>query len=291
MLQQRALPPQKKLKSILIIVNILKEDINLFSKVALGAIEVANELGYNYYIVNTGDFEKRNIILRSLNLNDYCGAILTAFDTELDRDMLKILEEAGIKYVLVDNPLEKGVYSYVVFDDYAGGYMIGDYLGNLGHKKIILVSTTNHANTVYNRFHGICDGLQKHGITVNEKETVYVDENEKTSEVLVDIFKGMDLNCTAFAVCNDAIAISTLRALTYLGYKIPEDFSITGFGGYIAPQLSSIQLTTVKTSGYLMGKKATELLLDTLINNPDKCSKMILDVAMEYGNTTGTPKN
>lgn len=71
--------PESHSKSILIVVNIQKEDVNLFSKSILGIIDYANETDFTYKIINQDDKEKRNQILREINFKTYAGAIVTAY--------------------------------------------------------------------------------------------------------------------------------------------------------------------------------------------------------------------
>ena len=56
--------------------------------------------------------------------------------------------------------------------------------------------------------------------------------------------------------------------LLRLGYKVPEDVSVIGFGDFSAAQQISPQLTTVRLPGRDMGIAAVRLLIDRIRLGP-----------------------
>lgn len=277
---------EKNKKSILIVAHILKEDVNLFSKTVLGIIDYANECDYTYYIVNQYDKIKRNEILRSLNLSAYSGAIVIAYDDKYDAEMLSIFKENGLSFVLIDNPLEKGKYNYVVADDYLGGYMIGDHLGSLGHKKIMYLSITNRARTLENRLRGIRDGLESHGVSIAPKDIVTLANEQEAEGYISKRIASGNFDYTAVATCNDVAALFAYKAFNTMDVKVPQQISLTGFDGSLSSVFSPINLTTIKISGYKMGYEAAKMLVDHISKNPNNHKKIILDVALEIGEST-----
>ncbi|MBR7133495.1 MAG: LacI family DNA-binding transcriptional regulator [Clostridia bacterium] len=278
--------PNKHKDSILIIANIQKRDINLFSKSILGIIDYANSLNYSYQIINHSDKVLRNDILRRLNLDLFAGAVLTAYNDIYDTEMLDLLNANNIPFVLIDNPLEKGIYNYVVADDYIGGYMIGDYLGQLGHKKIMFLSTTNMAKTLENRLQGIKDGLEKHKVFLAPNDIIWLSFEAEAEPYIAGRAVSGNFNYTAIACGNDITALFAYNALNALGINIPGQVSITGFDGSIGEVLTPIKFTTVKIPGYDMGHEAARILFESLLNNSAHTKKIILDVSLEIGNST-----
>lgn len=58
--------------------------------------------------------------------------------------------------------------------------------------------------------------------------------------------KDVDLgNVTAFVGTNDFVAVGIMDAITSLGYRIPEDFSVCGFDNTLVASFSGISLTTI----------------------------------------------
>lgn len=52
-------------------------------------------------------------------------------------------------------------------------------------------------------------------------------------------------NITAFVGTNDFVAVGIMDAITSLGYRIPEDFSVCGFDNTLVASFSGISLTTI----------------------------------------------
>lgn len=277
---------EKNQRSILIVVHVLKEDVNLFSKTVLGIIDFANECDHTYYIVNQQDKIKRNEVLRSLNLGAYAGAVVTAYDDKYDMEMLSIFKDNGLPFVLIDNPLEKGKFNYVVADDYLGGYMIGDHLGSLGHKKVMFLSITNRAQTLENRLRGIRDGLASHDVAIAPKDIVTLTNEREAEWYISNRIASGNFDFTAVATCNDVAALFTYKAFNTMGLKVPQQISLTGFDGLLSSVFSPIKFTTVKISGYTMGYEAAKLLIEHISKEPNNHKKIILDVALEEGEST-----
>lgn len=278
--------PNKNKDSILIIANIQKRDINLFSKSILGIIDYANPLNYSYQIINHSDKVLRNNILRKLNLELFAGAVLTAYNDSYDMEMIDLLNANHIPFVLIDNPLEKGIYNYVVADDYIGGYMIGEHLGRLGHKKIMFLSTANRAKTLENRLQGIKDGLEKHDAFLTPNDIIRLSSEAEAEPYISGRAVSGNFNYTAVACCNDITALYAYNALNSLNISIPGQVSITGFDGSIGEILSPIKFTTIKIPGYDMGYEAARILFEYILNNSTHTKKNILDVSLEIGNST-----
>lgn len=281
---------KKREKSILIIIDIVKEDIGLFSTLVMGAIDIANSLGYSYYIINQMDIEKRQQMLNKLDLRRYSGAVFKAFDNEYDKGVLNLFEKNDLPFILVDNPLDGDIYNYVVADDYTGGFLIGKHLAELGHKKILFISVQNKANTLKNRIAGFQDALKKAGIPFSNQDVVTLKDETYVEAYIKENASKPDFKYTAIASCHDVVAMYVINTLGSMGINVPEDISVTGFGDYISKSLTRKQLTTIKVSGYEMGSTATKLLLTTIIPKIRR-QKVILDVELCVRESTGPAKS
>jgi len=279
-----------KSKKILIMVNSLEADDGLFSRIVMGAVEVSNKYGYSYHILNNLTEDEKVRYCTQSDLSDFFGVITTAYDTPSDRMVLRILKEKGIPFVLVDNPIKGGVYSYVVADDYGGGYEIGRYLSDLGHKKVLFISNSWPAETTINRKTGLFDAFRERGIYLD-------DENNATSipfeaDAYPFIINNSLLpyfNYTAIVCSNDLIAAHVANALDSLSILIPEDISLAGFGDYMIASIMRHPLTTIQVAGYKMGYQAAKLLFKQTDKN--QSDKLILNVSLVIRQSTSFPKN
>jgi DNA-binding LacI/PurR family transcriptional regulator len=65
------------------------------------------------------------------------------------------------------------------------------------------------------------------------------------------------------------MAFGAIKAVTELGYRVPQDISIIGFDDINLAQFSTPQLTTIHQDKYQKGHVAAEILLN-LIQNKNK---------------------
>lgn len=69
---------------------------------------------------------------------------------------------------------------------------------------------------------------------------------------------------TAFFCAHDGLAVTVISELLRLGYRIPEDASVVGYGDYSAATQISPKLTTVRAQGQQMGAACVRILDDRL---------------------------
>lgn len=92
----------------------------------------------------------------------------------------------------------------------------------------------------------------------NDGESVQTLKEKKEAKV-----KDADLgNITAFVGTNDVVAVGIMDAITSLGYRIPEDFSVCGFDNTLVASFSGISLTTIDHCIGEKGAYAVSMLMN-----------------------------
>lgn len=76
-------------------------------------------------------------------------------------------------------------------------------------------------------------------------------------------------NITAFVGTNDFVAVGIMDAITSLGYRIPEDFSVCGFDNTLVASFSGISLTTID---HCIGEKGA-YAVSMLMNQKERMEK------------------
>ena len=71
-------------------------------------------------------------------------------------------------------------------------------------------------------------------------------------------------NITALVGTNDFVAIGIMDAITSLGYRIPEDFSVCGFDNTLVASFSGISLTTIDNC---IGEKGANAVSELMNQN------------------------
>ena len=156
-------------------------------------------------------------------------------------------------------------------DSKKSGRLIAAHLLELGHRDIGYMTTPLSSTEVprRRRLEGMQEEYERQGFDSamihvisgkrEDQETITGNKHYDTGYGLTrkyfkkreDILKKKEEtnseleNITAFVGTNDFVAIGIMDAITSLGYRIPEDFSVCGFDNTLVASFSGISLTTI----------------------------------------------
>lgn len=145
--------------------------------------------------------------------------------------------------------------------DHEAGSAVANYLLALGHRIIAYVHGAPGYRGRVERFYGVREVLEKRD-DVEFREMKFHTEMRFTEHLLAAHAEGF--RPTAFFCAHDGLAVTVVSELLRLGYRIPEDASVVGFGDYSAATQISPPLTTVKLHGRQMGAACVRLLDDRI---------------------------
>jgi LacI family transcriptional regulator, sucrose operon repressor len=229
------------------------------SKTLIGIDEKLRELNYQMFVSNTSqDLDREIESLYSLAKQKVAGIILLA--TRVTERHLETIQEIGIPVLLVGQQHEN-VYS-LIHDDFEAGKAIGRFMAKKGHKRIAYLGVSEEDIAVgVKRKQGFAGAIKEaEEIKVRYYETSFKigDALEKVPSILEEF------RPTAIVCATDNIAIGALKAAYSKGLKIPENLSITGFGGYEITEMMNPGLTTVqffyKEAGGMAADKIVQLV-------------------------------
>ncbi|MCP3763519.1 LacI family DNA-binding transcriptional regulator [Domibacillus sp. A3M-37] len=211
------------------------------SRTLMGIDERLRELNYHMLVLNTGQNLKREIEnIYTLAKQKVAGIILLA--TEVTDAHLKAFQEIDIPVLLVGQQHDD-VYS-LVHDDETAGYAIGKYIAQRGHKKIAFLGVGEYDVAVgLKRKKGFAQAVSEHTADVEARffETTFsMSDAAEQARQLFDEFSPSAVVCAT-----DNIAIGAVKAAYQKKLRVPEDVSITGFGGYEVTAMMNPSLTTV----------------------------------------------
>ena len=95
---------------------------------------------------------------------------------------------------------------------------------------------------------------------------------------------------TALFTASNFIAIGAFQALREAGLRVPQDLSIVTFDDLPVALIMEPFLTVMAQPAYLMGQRATELLLTRLAGEgPPQPQEIVLEAQMIIRQSTGPP--
>jgi LacI family transcriptional regulator len=145
--------------------------------------------------------------------------------------------------------------------DHEAGSAVANFLIGLGHRTIAYVHGTPGYRGRIERFYGVREVLERHPEVVF-REMKFETEMRFTEHLLKVQAEGF--HPTAFFCAHDGLALTAVSELLRLGYRIPEDATVIGFGDYSAATQITPQLTTVRVHGHEIGAGLLRVLDDRI---------------------------
>ena len=229
----------------------------------IGIDEQLRDLDYQVLISNTSQNVQRELEnLNTLQKQRVAGIILLA--TVITEEHIETVNQADIPSVIVGQQQEQ-MYS-VIHNDIGAAYQLGQEVLKMGHRKIAYLGVTEKDIAVGIKrkegFKKAADEIPDCTVRYFETSFKIEDAVEKVEEMLKDFVP------TLIVCATDNIAFGALKALQKNGLRVPQDISITGFGGYSMTEFTNPEITTVKFR-YKDGGKIAAQNIVKLINQEE----------------------
>lgn len=218
---------------------------------------------------NRTDMERN--ILQSLTQSPPRGLIVEPSRCALPTPNYDLYEELSAKGTSI--VFLHGCYAnlpltlYVKDDNYAGGYMLGQFLLKQRHRQIAGIFQLDTPQG-QERCLGYMRSLMESGIPVNEDNIFWFTteqllrlEEKQDTRFLSDFIKHKLHPCSAVVCHNDEIAYWLIKELSYSNIRVPEDISIASFDNSYLSELSTPRLTSLSHKPKEMASAAVMLLI------------------------------
>ena len=206
---------------------------------------------------------ERNEALRLLQNGSIAGLIVMA--ARVDDDLIRRLAEREYPFVLVGRSLDNDSISRVDNDNIRAARRMTELFIDRGYESIALLTGPENYVVSRDRQRGYRQALEEAGIEY-VKELVYradftYDSGRRAADRML-AEAGEDID-GVFAV-DDILAMAVMRSARDRGLNIPADIGVAGFNDAPLASLIEPALTTVEIPIVDMGRKAAELLLETI---------------------------
>ncbi|NSL90055.1 LacI family DNA-binding transcriptional regulator [Chitinophaga solisilvae] len=153
-------------------------------------------------------------------------------------------------------------------DDFRGGYLATEHLIKQGCKRIAHFSGLLTCNLYQQRLSGYKEALAKYKIPYDE-QLVYIHNltMDAASQAARELFDKGNLPDGLFTA-NDSSAVAFIQEARKRNIAIPEQIKVVGYSNDLSSRIISPSLTTIEQSGYNMGQKAVETIVQ-LINQEE----------------------
>jgi DNA-binding LacI/PurR family transcriptional regulator len=230
-----------------------------FAEVARGAEDAAYTASCDLVLCNSDlDARKQMRYIQTL-LDKHVDGLLMNSVGGLDREQQEQLAASGIPVVLLNRPRSASNFSTVTADNAEGGFLAGQRLSELGHRRIAhLTGPRDHGN-MRERARGFLRAIAPAGAT---PVVIHGDHTFHGGYAMMHAALAKDARITAVFAGNDVIAFGAVRAILEAGRNIPDDISIIGFDNVELAIVMHPPLTTIHQPKYEIGHAAVDMLLN-----------------------------
>jgi DNA-binding LacI/PurR family transcriptional regulator len=236
-----------------------------FAEVVAGAQTAAEKAGYSISIAAVPTRESAVQILAHLNAGTSDAVIVGSRDPRVLAELAPAIRR-GLAVVALQYDGEDPKVSVLRTDREAGGYLATRHLIALGHRRIAhLTDTSAYARRPSERTAGYRRALQEAGLELRSEWIVSGPTTLAGGDATIrELLEVPGERPTAVFAFNDHMAIGALHALRTSGLRVPEDLAIVGFDGIGLGAFTTPELTTVEQPRAEVGRRAVEVVLDSL---------------------------
>lgn len=283
--------PEETAPSVKILAAIFPQEDSPFGEspyysVLISLLEkAAYDYGYNLMLCGSlYNWENEEDISRHLQERNISGVILGSFARDV-----ALFHNQNIPVVTVGHKSSEAI-PVVRSDNYASGRAAARHLVGKGCRRLLYITSYWGGIAQDERYRGYADELRSFGL---EPQGYQLDVNAVHARDVAGIVTQMALanpDADGLFAENYSLALECLRVYAGLGYRIPQDIKIIGYGNSALAPYSIPQMTVVKEDTRQIARRAVSLLVD-LIENPEQQAgqpgrELIVPVSLEVRQTT-----
>ncbi|MCT4782240.1 MULTISPECIES: LacI family DNA-binding transcriptional regulator [Exiguobacterium] len=228
------------------------------SRTMMGIDERLTERGYQMLVVNTAQQTEREIE-QLYNLAKQKVAGIIWLGTTVTPRHLHAIEAIQIPVLLIGQ--EHATVHSLVYPDYEAAYALGKQFMDWGHRDVIYVGVEEYDIAVGQaRRDGFLRAFSESGASVKTYTTTFKIEDS----IPIGAQIGHEQAASLVVCATDNIALGVLKGLANSGKTVPNDVSVSGFGGYDFTEVLHPSLTTVHLPYRRTGAKAADMILQLL---------------------------
>ena len=257
------------------------KDIPPFVEIQSALEEAFYQRGYKVILFSSlFDKEKEKDTAQMLQNNMIDGIVLGSYTKDISH-----FTNHSFPIVSVGRIVHESI-PCVKADDYSAGILAGKHLLSKNCNKMLYL--TNHTDGIEadERYRGFKSALDNMDVELWHYEATVEEQikNDFSSVIHRMIIEHPDAQ--GLFVETDLLAMSCIQNYTRLGYKIPEDIKIIGYGDMFFSALSTPALTTIKEDRKKCAEEIVKLLIDMIEKKPISETKIEIPVSLVERQTT-----
>ncbi|MBN2502381.1 MAG: LacI family DNA-binding transcriptional regulator [Anaerolineales bacterium] len=249
-----------------------------FSGIAHGVAEIAHAEGFSVLLCDTEEDPERELDLLEVLEEKRVDGVLVGSPRQSTKVLLPLLKRYP-NAVLINRLFDAKTaeIGFVLNDDRKGGYLATRHLITAGHSAIGFLTGPKGSYGSKKRLEGFRQAHTEAGMEVNPNLLTTCSPTVEGGHQSVLQLLEANPGLTALLCFNDMVAIGALQACIALGKKVPADLAIVGYDDIPMASWVNPPLTTMRIPFEEMGRLATQLLINLLLECSENCDNVILE--------------
>lgn len=232
--------------------------------------------GYFMMIKTTTEIQD---IIRFASMWNLSGMVLIGF---CEQDYRNLRDRIRIPFVVYDGFFDvPGRICNIVINNFDGGYQVGRYFSELGHKKMLCISDNDICMDL-ERYKGFQKAALESGIGA---DFMVIPLDYESRQKFYKEHLGKLKEYTAIFAVSDFYAAELMQFLMKQGLRVPDDISIAGFDDTPVCRQTVPGLTSVRQDCRLRAEKAVTIL-QKLGNGEEEGTVITLPVELKIRSST-----
>jgi LacI family transcriptional regulator len=225
---------------------------------------------------------------------DHRGSGVILLGTNLSRDHIAEIAAQLPQLVVLDTCFDTLPVHFIGINNAMGAYQAGSHLCDIGHRDIGYVASNVRIHNFEERRLGFQTALRERNLeiapsrTFSVEPTILSSQDSMRRQLEACLRTEGGLPTALFCEC-DYIAISAMKTLSELGYRVPEDISVIGFDNITESVIVSPELTTIHVEKEKMAQLAVDLLTEPDDRSSGARIKIRVDTRFVERHSTGAP--
>jgi LacI family repressor for deo operon, udp, cdd, tsx, nupC, and nupG len=257
------------------LIGVLAQNVtSLFhSQILRGFNDIAVKHSYRVFLGHMQRQMDIAVDYSSMFEQSHADGILIVGQLHGSEELLKILMQQHRFVVGVSDRIKRRSFPGVYGDSAIGTRLALDHLWEAGHRRIVCVTDPLLQD---GQLRGELYRQYMHERGASEQSQVFetfrsFQKSYELGQQLFADFTAPDRPTAIFAA-TDSIAIGLLQAVFQAHLSVPQDISIVGYDDLDITPFSIPPLTTVRQSGFEMGQRAAEMLLNMIEGDQDSAT-------------------
>lgn len=236
-----------------------------YSTIIKGINSVVEKEGYNLMISITDlDRKREEEYIELLKTKRVDGIIL--FAPQISKNKLNSIAQ-NYPIIQCSEYLENTDTTIITIDNKKAGFDATNYLIELGHKNIAILTSKKAYTSAILREKGYKEALKKHKIKIDENNIIKTDYGYKVAMEATEELLKRENPPTAIFTISDSMAIGAIKAIKKQGKTVGKDIDVIGFDDTIISKIYDPDITTISQPRFKMGELAMQAILEKINGN------------------------